>query len=113
MLIQILTQAGIVALVSLIVGVLPMGAGLAYVVRPTEGRLALMRPLSLAGIFAGLGGFLSGLISIFHMIATSPTPVAFNLVSVGVAESLVPLFVAFGSLTVAWLCAAIGMQRHA
>ena len=113
MLIQILTQAGVVALVSLIVAVLPMGAGLAYVVRPTEARLALMRPLSLAGIFAGLGGFLSGLISISHMIGTSAAPVAFKLVAVGLAESLVPLFVAFGSLTIAWLCAAIGLQRHA
>ncbi len=113
MLIQILTQAGVVALVSLIVAVLPMGAGLAYVVRPTEARLALMRPLSLAGIFAGLGGFLSGLISISHMVGTSATPVAFKLVAVGLAESLVPLFVAFGSLTIAWLCAAIGLQRHA
>ena len=112
-LIEMLRQMGPAALVSMFMGLVPLGFGVLYAARPTEHRLALMRPLSLAGIFAGLGGFLSGLISISHMVGTSATPVAFKLVAVGLAESLVPLFVAFGSLTIAWLCAAIGLQRHA
>jgi hypothetical protein len=29
-----------------------------------------------------------------------------------VAEALVPLFVAFGSLAVAWIGAAVGLRRH-
>ena len=31
---------------------------------------------------------------------------------VGAAESLVPMFVGFASLTVAWLLVAVGMGRH-
>jgi hypothetical protein len=108
---ETLRQAGIVALLSLIVAVLPLGMGVAYAFRPTEQRLALMRPISLAGIFAALCGFLSGLINILRGIAVSK-PVPFDLVALGLSEALVPLFVGFGCLTVAWLCVALGLRRH-
>ena len=35
-----------------------------------------------------------------------------HIVAVGSAESLVPLLLAFGSLTVAWLCVAAGFRRQ-
>ena len=110
--IEILTHASIVALLSLVVAVLPLGAGAAYVLRPTEQRLALMRPLSLAGIFAAFAGFVSGGIHVLRTIAVNETPVRSQLLALGLAESLVPLFVAFASLAIAWLCAAIGLRRH-
>jgi hypothetical protein len=112
MFVQILTHASIVALLSLIIGVLPLGAGIAYAIRPTEQRLALMRPLSLAGIFAALCGLLSGLVSALQTIAISQPPVESRLVALILAEALVPLFVASGCLAVAWLCAALGLRRH-
>jgi hypothetical protein len=108
---EMLYQASIVALLSLIVGVLPVGFGVAYAVRPTEQRLALMRPLSLASIFAGLSGSLSGAISVLRMLWATDPP-GTSVLAVGSAEALVPLFVAFGSLTVAWLCVAVGLRRH-
>jgi hypothetical protein len=113
MLFQVLTQASVVALLSLIVSVLPLGAGVAYVVRPTEQRLALMRPVSLAGIFAALCGLLSGLVNTLRMVAVSVPPVESRIVALALAEALVPLFIAFGCLTVAWLCVALGLRRHA
>ena len=108
-----LKQAGILALLSLMVAILPLAAGVAYAVRPTEARLALMRPISLAGMFAGLAGFLAGVMSVLRSVWIVETPVPFRLMAIGFAESLVPLFVAFGCLTVAWLCAALGLRRHA
>jgi hypothetical protein len=108
-----LRQAGVLALLSLIIAVLPLAAGVAYAVRPTEARLALMRPISLAGIFAGLTGFIAGVMSILRFMWSAEPPVPSRLIAVGFAESLVPLFVAFGCLTVAWLCAALGVRRHA
>jgi hypothetical protein len=110
--IEMLSNAGIVALLSLVVGVLPLGLGMAYAARPTEQRLALMRPVSLASIFAGLSGSLSGAINVLRMLWISDAPVETRILAVGAAESLVPLLVAFGSLTVAWLCAAVGLRRH-
>jgi hypothetical protein len=109
----ILRQAGVLALLSLIIAVLPLAAGVAYAIRPTEARLALMRPISLAGMFAGLAGFLAGVISSLSAIWMAETEVPFKLVAIGLAESIVPLFVASGCLAVAWLCAAFGLRRHA
>lgn len=101
-----------VALLSLIVGVAPMVMGVAYAIRPNEARLALMRPLSLAAIFAALCGLWSGVISVLVSIARTPDPIPFRQVAVGFSEALVPMFVAFGCLTVAWLCVALGLRRH-
>ena len=112
MLIEALRNASIVALLSMLVGVLPLGAGVAYAIRPSEPRLALMRPLSLAGIFAALCGSLSGLVNLFRLIGVSEKPVVTPLLALGLAEALVPLFVGFGCLTAAWLCAALGLRRH-
>jgi hypothetical protein len=107
-----LTHAGGVAMLSVIVVVAPMIVGVMYAFRPTEARLALMRPLSLAGIFAALCALWSGVISILVGLAHGGTPVPFHVVAVGIAEALVPMFVGFGCLTVAWLCVAVGLRRH-
>jgi hypothetical protein len=109
---EMLRQAGIFALFSLILTVIPLVMGIVYAVRPTEARLALMRPLSLAGLFAGLGGFCLGLINVLTGIAGSWPSVRWEQATAGLSESLVTPFVAFGSLTVAWLCVALGMTRQ-
>jgi hypothetical protein len=108
---NILTQAGIFSLLSIVVALVPIGMGILYAVRPTEGRLALMRPLSLAGLFAGLAGLLSGLMNGLMHVSMSPG-IPPERLALWVSESLVPLFIAFGSLTVGWLCVALGMTRR-
>jgi hypothetical protein len=107
-----LSQASIVGLLSMVVGMLPIGFGLSYAIRPTEQRLALMRPISLAGIFAGLTGSLSGAINTLRYIWIAEPSADPEVVAVAAAEALVPMLVAFGALTVAWLCAAIGLKRE-
>jgi hypothetical protein len=109
---EVLRQASIVALLSLVVSVLPLVVGVAYAIRPTEQRLALLRPVSLAGLFAALCGLLSGLVNVLRGIAVSEIPVETRFLALASAEALVPLFIAFGCLTVAWLCAALGLRRH-
>lgn len=108
--IEILRQAGVVALASLIVVVSPLVMGVIYAIRPTETGLALMRPLSLAAIFAAIGGLLSGGINLLVGLARQP-PMPFHVVAAGLSEALVPAFVASGCLTVAWLCVVLGMRR--
>jgi hypothetical protein len=104
---DILRQAGIAALLAMFVAILPIFAGLAYVIRPSEQRLAFMRPLSLASLFAGLSGLLLGLINILRYYWMNETEISMRIMAVGVAESLVSLLLAFGSLTFAWLCVAV------
>jgi hypothetical protein len=107
-----LGQAGLVALFSLAVCLLPLVAGVLYVVRPTEQRLAMMRPISLACIFAALSGFSSGSLHILRHVGTSSDPIRSQLVAIGLSEALVPLYVGFSCLTVAWLCVVVGLRRQ-
>jgi hypothetical protein len=112
-LIRMLSNASLMGRLSLLVTPLPLVAGLAYLVRPTERQLALMRPISLAGIFAALGGTAIGVMNVLKSYAVNEPPPPVRILALGTAEALVPLFVASGCLTVAWLCVAVGMRRQA
>ena len=109
--ITVLSQAGIAALLSMVVAVFPVPAGIAYLVSPSERRLMLIRPISLAALFSGLAGLMLGLINVLKGVWSAEAEVNWRIVAVGGAESLVPLTLAFGALTFAWLCVAIGMRR--
>jgi hypothetical protein len=110
----IIVNAGIMALLSMAVSLAPMFAGIMYAIRPTEGRLALMRPLSLAGIFSALTGFSVGMVNALMGLSNAAAPLSNNRIwIVGTAESMISLFIGFGCLTVGWLCVALGMRRQA
>ena len=105
-------EASIAALFSMLVAILPVAAGLSYVVAPSERKLGLMRPISLAALFSGLSGLLLGFINVLRGIWMAEAQVDWRVVAVGAAESMVPLTLAFGALTFAWLCVTIGMRRN-
>jgi hypothetical protein len=109
---QVLSNASIVALVSMFMGIVPLGVGILYAVWPSEQRLALMRPLSLATIFAALSGSTLGLLNVLRGIGMSQTPNFTSVAAIGLAEALVPVFFGFGCLTAAWLCVALGLWRR-
>ena len=109
---SVFREAGIAALLSMLVTLFPAIAGAAYLASPSEKRLAFLRPVSLAGLFAGLAGLLLGFINVLRGIWIHQ-PVDWTVVAVGTAEAMVPLTLSFGALTFAWLCVAIGMRRQA
>jgi hypothetical protein len=102
---------GLVARVTIFMGLVPLGMGIVYAVRPSEQRLALMRPLSLAAIFAALSGSTAGVINSLVGMARTQTPAFSSATAAGLAESLVPMFFGFGCLMVSWLCVAFGLWR--
>lgn len=107
-----LGQTSIMGLLSLFVTLFPVAAGVAYMLKPTEQRLALVRPVSYAGFFSGLAGTALGLMNVLSMQWQMKPPPAFEVSAVGLAEALVTMFVASGCLTVTWLCVAVGMRRQ-
>ena len=110
---EMLRNASLLALLSLLLTLTPLVMAIAYVIRPNERRLALMRPLSLAGLFAALTGAALGFINVFVGLGRQEaTAEIYRISAVGSAESLVPLFVGFGCLTVSWLLVAAGMGRQ-
>jgi hypothetical protein len=112
---DVLQGASIFALLTIFIGFVPLAAALSYVIRPSERKLAFMRPFSLSAIFGGLCGVLAGFIAVLRGIGVAPqfTTQTFNSIAVGFAEALVPVFVGFGCLTIAWLLVALGMRRAA
>lgn len=110
---EIFGNAGIVAKMCMVVPLAVLGMSIAYAIRPDERRLAYMRPLSLATIFSALCGFSVGIVVILRGIAATSTlsDGSWRLIALGASEAVVPLFIAFGCLTVAWLVIAVGMRR--
>ncbi len=110
---NVLRQASLFALLTLIVGCVPLVMAVVYVSRPSERHLALMRPLSLAGVFASIAGGVLGLINVLRLVWTRELTVeTYRVMAIGSAESLVPTLVGFASLTAAWLLVAVGMGRQ-
>ena len=111
---ELLRQASGVALLGLVVAIGPLAAGVWYAVSPTERRLALMRPLSLAAIFSGLGALVAGMSNALQWASRNVTPgkdFPAGPLAMGLAEAMIPLFVTCACLTVGWLCVTIGMRR--
>jgi hypothetical protein len=110
---DILRNMGLAAILSLLLTFTPLAMAIAYVIRPSERRLALMRPLSLAGLFAALSGTAIGFINTLVYLGKRGFAVeSYAIAAVGTAESLVTLFVGFACMTVAWLLVAAGMGRQ-
>jgi hypothetical protein len=112
---EMIRQASLFALLTLVLGFVPLVMAVVYVARPTERHLALMRPLSLSGLFAGLAGGVLGFINSLAFVwrrEELPAADLLRLMSVGAAESLVTMFVGFASLAAAWLLVAVGMSRR-
>jgi hypothetical protein len=107
---EALRNASLLALLSLLLTLAPLVMAVLYLIRPSERRLALMRPISLAGLFAALTGTAVGAINVLVGLGTKPEFV--TAAAIGAAEALVPLLAGFGCLTVAWLLVAAGMGRQ-
>jgi hypothetical protein len=111
---NVLRNASLFAILTLILDFVPLVMAVSYVLRPTEQRLALMRPLSLVGLFAALTGGMLGFLNVLLGIgiAQDATVDVYRRAAIGASESLVPMFLGFACLTVAWLLVAVGMSRQ-
>ena len=110
---SMLRNVSVFGLLTLVIGVVPLIMALVYVSRPTERHLALMRPLSLAGLFAAIAGGVLGGMNVLRFAWTHELNAeSYRIMAVGSAESLVPVLIGFASLTVAWLLVAVGMGRR-
>jgi hypothetical protein len=71
-LVDLLGQVSLFAKLTLAAAIVGFGLPVAYVFRPTEQKLVLMRPVSLAGIFATVSGMLGGWIAVLGSIPATP-----------------------------------------
>ena len=113
-LVDLLGQLSLFAKLTIAVAIVAFGLAVAYVFRPTEQKLVLMRPLSLAAIFATVSGLLGGWIAVLGSVAVTPDgQVPAASLYRGIAESLTVGFASFGLLAAAWMLVAVGgLRRH-
>jgi hypothetical protein len=92
-----------------------LGVAVSLVYRPSERKLGVLRPLSLALVFALVGAVCGGLATTFHAavsrIAAGEAGKTVEIMLSGIAEALVPGAVGFAVLAIAWGLAAIGFRR--
>ena len=111
--VEMFRELSVFAKLTMVVAIAAFGLAVSYVFRPTAMKLTLMRPVSLAAIFATVSGLLAGWIAVLGGIAaTADGHLPLSSVYRGVAESLVVGFVCFGFLAAAWLLVAAGMLRR-
>ena len=110
---DILSQIGPFAKLSMLVSLVPFGVAIGYVIRPTERMLMFMRPASLATIFAAICSFAVGAALVCVVLAeAAPGGIDMPRLYTGLAETCVPVIVGFGFLAVSWLLVAAGMMRR-
>jgi hypothetical protein len=110
---DLLRELSLFAKLTMAVAIAAFGLAVSHVFRPTAQKLTLMRPVSLAAIFATVSGLLGGWIVVLAGIAATPDGhLPPSSVYRGVAESLTVGFVCFGFLAAAWLLVAVGMLRR-
>ena len=101
------------AKLTMAVAVVAFALAAAYVFRPTEQKLVLMRPVSLSSIFATVSGLLGGWIAVLGSVAVTPDgQVPAASLYRGIAESLTVGFASFGLLAAAWMLVAVGVLRR-
>jgi hypothetical protein len=97
-------------MLGMLISFTPTLAGIWFAIRPSERLLSYMRPLTLAGIFAGLCtvalGVTNGAIGLIRHGYDQ------QMLLGGISEVFAAMAVCCACLTVAWLCVAIGMRRH-
>lgn len=108
-----ISYVSLVARIGLLVSAMPMLLGIAFAVRPNERWLSLMRPVTLAAIFASTANVFLGVTTLLIWVSrAAPGEPVWPRMAAGLAETSVLPFVGFECLTIAWLCVAIGMRRQ-
>jgi hypothetical protein len=106
-------QLGLAAFAGLIVTAVPLLLGMAFAVWPNERWLSLIRPLTIAGIFAAVANVFGALANTFIALArVAPTDPIGQRMVVMLTEVSIVAFISFVFLSAAWLCVAIGMRRQ-
>ena len=108
-----LYNASLFSLMGMIITAAPMVAGFAFALRPSAMRLALVRALTLVGVFVTCAILLLGGVNhLIYLARQSPAaPEPRGDIYMSGAEILVIPFIGFAFLTAAWIGVAIGLRK--
>jgi hypothetical protein len=105
-----------VTLFILLLGLFTVGVSVSFMAKPTEVKLAFIRPLSVATTYASIVGVVCGLALTLTRISWelegSAGAMNKSMLLGGISEALVPSIIGFALLTVAWIAVSFGMRKH-
>jgi hypothetical protein len=107
-----LLYLGPAAVLGLLITAVPLVVAILFAVRPSASRLELMRPVTLAAIFASLAGICLSLANSFVGINRHSGGNVVAYAAEVFAESVIPAFVSFAMMAAAWLIIAMAMRRQ-
>ena len=108
-----LANASLFSLFSILVTATPMVAGFAFALRPAATRLALVRALTLVGVFVTAANMLAGGVNVLLYLArqSQMTPEPRSELYGSIAEIMVIPFIGFVFMALAWTGVAIGLRK--
>ena len=99
----------------LALGFVTLGVAGSFAWRPGERKLGILRPLSVATVFAVLAGVFSDIGATMKHVSSveefARSPDLHLIVMTGLGESMAPAILGFSMLSVAWILAAAGLRR--
>jgi hypothetical protein len=110
--VEAITRLGLVAIAGILVTAVPLLVAIPFAFRPNERQLGLMRPLTLAGIFAATANTAIALAGTFLVLSRRGGDIQPGHYYAMLAETTVVPFLSFVLLSTAWLCIALGMRRQ-
>ena len=100
----------------LILGFATLAVAGSFAWRPSERKLGLIRPLSVATIFMSLAGTFAGIAATMTHFSSLPqfseSPKLPLVVMAGIGESMSAMILGFGLLAVVWILTAFGLRRQ-
>ena len=108
-----LANTSLFGLFSIVVTATPMVAGFAFAVRPSAVRLAMVRALTLVGVFVTAAITLSGAVNVLIGLSrqTPGMPNAQIEFYTSTAEILIIPFIGLVFMALAWAGVAIGLRK--
>ena len=113
-----MTLGIIIGVLIILLGIVSVGLGISFAMKPSEVKLGLIRPLSIATTYCSIVGVISGLSVVLHNLGemskhnTSGNSLPYEIIVGGVAESLIPGLIGFSFLTIVWISVSLGMRKH-
>ncbi len=100
----------------LVLGIVALVVAGSFSWAPTERKLGLIRPLSVATVFMSLAGTMAGLATTMRAVSTVPTyaesPKLPLYVMMGIGESISSVVLGFSILAIVWVLTAFGLRRQ-
>ena len=90
-----------------------LGVAISFAIRPSETKLTVLRPLSLALAFSPVGMLCAGSANTLAFASNTgfADPHTLQMLLGGLAEAMLPGAIAYSILAVAWALAAVGFHR--